>query len=433
MDEILAIVLRSLMRRDSWAAFRDIVTEDVFTNTNARVLYTHILRLHDMYRSGDVEVAVLAADIAATYRDGDRRDELIHIVEEISDYDALDPKLLRPSIRTFVSRQLALQAGQYIGTYVDTDRFEPTAPAELLERAVAAASAVELDVLDISSAPAPDADFVRPMVQSLGISAELDTKLSGGIGSGELCLYLAPYNRGKTSYLWQSTIAAAQDGCNVLAVSLEISKEKCLRRVDQCLTHFTSDEWLQNPNTVLKERAKVAGNLWIADLSHRSPTVHDIRSMVLRMRSQGMPVDYLMLDYLALMAPGTKTRHTQERFGMGAVAKEMRQLANELDLRVLSAWQINRAGSEVHTIKGSHIAECFEVLMHTDIAIGLNQSPEELANKIMRLSDIKQRESTERGMVYVHSDLDRMYIHDSEEQHETIADTMVTGCGPGLR
>jgi replicative DNA helicase len=148
-------------------------------------------------------------------------------------------------------------------------------------------------------------------------------------------------------------------------------------------------------------------------------TAQDVGAMVRKLRGQGINITMVVVDYLALMSPNKPTGR-ELRSNYSAVGKEMRAVARHLDLPVLSAWQVNRQGSgKSNTLLSKEdVSESWDIIMIADTIIGLNQNPEELRRRTMRLNVLKQRESTARDVVEIYCDLDRLVVRDlSSEDH----------------
>lgn len=412
MDRLQAAVVAALLSKDGWASFGSSLTEDVFNDTDTRSLYMMIARLHRQ-TAGDLTYAALEMDIIATYGGRGRGPELLEKVQALAALPQEDEDVVRQSVARFASRELSLQAAKYIASRADGDAFDVNHAQALLDRAVDLASGVDTSVTDFNDTDLPGDDDYRSGLVSLGLSPELDDCLAGGVASGELLTLLAPPARGKTSYLWALLAHAVRAGRNGLGITLEISKVKCVRRVDQWLTGFTPDELIMNRAAVAASRKLLAGRLWIKDWAYKGITADDIRALVNRMRQQGQQVDVLMVDYLEHMTPIVKRR--EERLAFGQACKELRMLAQDLGVAVITAWQVNRAGSDAHIITQKDVSESWEVIKHSDIILGLNQNDDQLRNKILRINIIKQREGTVRKEFYLHSDLDRMVIHKLEQ------------------
>lgn len=419
MDQLQCTVLRSLMTKDSWDAFSDLINEETFTNSSACALYKHLAELHQAI-PGDLHPINLVLDIEASYSAGNsRRQELTELAKLVGESPLVPVEGVTRFVRKFIQREAAYRTAMYISTRADTDGFSIDHAAGLLQSAVEIGPSLDARVIAFSDASLPGEHDERVSVCSLGLSSELDCVLAGGVGAGELLVFLAPPARGKTSYLWKVATSAAQQGMNVLGVTLEISARKCVRRIDQALTHLTRDELIERSSAVRAARRQLPGEIWIKDWSYTGVTVDDIRAQIMRMRQRGQEVNMLMVDYLELVRPKVHNRNS-ERHNYARVTEDMRALAVELNLPVITAWQVNRKGSDQYMVSEQDISESWDTVKIADIILGLNQSREECADKIMRINVIKQRESTSRPQVYVYSDLDRMKIHGAgrEEHHE---------------
>lgn len=414
MNSLLLTMLRGVLRKEVYEANRNALTADVLTNADVQTLVKYIGELHQ-HTDGDLTTDDLRLALDAKYRRPDgRKEELVNLTNQIDGVPDLPFAQIQPHISDFLGRELANQAMVYIGSREDSDRWDLRVPYEMLERALSLASGVDLGVEDMSEADEPDAEQERKGVATVGLGPRMDAHLGGGVGNGEMQIWLAPPAVGKTSLLINEGVQQAIDGEDVLHISLEISGAKCRQRVDQKLTGLTRDERLARPEAVMAARKQLKGKYYIKDWSGHNVTVADIRSLVNNMRAQGQPVTCVAVDYLELMAP-TNPNRNGERFNHSQTSKELRRLGNELGVKIITAWQVNRAGADKHVVGAIDVSECWDIVKHADIILGLNQSPEELANHILRVNIIKQRESTVRPTEYYYSNLDRMIIKESKE------------------
>lgn len=408
MDELLYTILVSLLNKATWRNYADVLTEDVFNNSTTKAIYNHIHTLQNI-AVDDLTIDDLRMEVQAAHaKSPERRDELLDVVDTMEAVGLPEQELLEHYVRRFVEREIAYKAAWYISNKADSDEFDVNHAADLLARAVDTGSVIDSKVTSIMDAALGAGDD-RVSVCSLGLSDKLDGILRGGVGAGELLVLLAGPARGKTSYLWKVATSAAQQGMNVLGITLEISESKCVRRIDQCLTGLTSDELVTARSAVRSARANIPGNLWIKDWSYRGVTTDDIGALVKRMGKNGDHVDMLMVDYLELVRPTTYNRNA-ERHNYARVVQDMRALAVELQIPVVTAWQVNRAGSDAWLVTEKDISECWDVIKIADIILGLNQTPQDKAENLMRINVIKQREGTARPQIALYSDLDRMII-----------------------
>jgi replicative DNA helicase len=280
-------------------------------------------------------------------------------------------------------------------------------------------------VVDLDDTGLPGTTDDRPGLCPLGLSAELDASLGGGVASGELAVLLAPPARGKTSYLVAIGAKAAQAGRHVLHVTLEISTRRVGRRYDSTLTGLKSSDLIQAVSAVAAARKQVktnGGSIHIKDWSYMDVTPNDIRGLTKGMRAAGKSVDLIIVDYLELLTPNSGDNYSrrEQRHVYGQLGKQMRAMAVGLDVPVITAWQVNREGSDMHNVELRHISESWDIIKHADQIISMNQTDAERDEHIMRLRVLKQRDSTDRSVFYLHSDLDRMVIRGDKDRSDPI-------------
>ena len=405
-------MLKSMLAKENWDVLRGIATASMFDSSTARQLLGIMTRMHDE-SAADLTENMIEIDIEASYSINlGLRDELLSAVSVLRQTYIEDAHTLKRTLKRFIARSKSFEAGTYISTHVDDDDFNPVVAYNLLDEAVNASVILDADVLDYQHAQAPDAP-TRSGVIGFGFSEKMDQYLDGGTANGELALYVAPAGVGKTSFLWGSMAAAARAGKQCLGITLEINSNKCVQRVDQWLTGMDKTGLVSHPVAAIRERERLAGKIWVKDWTAQQPTVDDIRALVLQMRQRGQAVDYLMIDYLELVRP-EYMNHKNPRFNYSMVAKAVRAMAKELNIPVVSAWQTNRGGASKYVLSKEDIGEDWGIIKIADIAMGLNQTAEELKDKIMRVNILKQRESTNRNLAMLRCDLDRMIMRDVE-------------------
>lgn len=91
--------------------------------------------------------------------------------------------------------------------------------------------------------------------------------------------------------------------------------------------------------------------------------------------------DVVLVDYADLMAIDTKNL----RIDTGRLCKELRGLAVEYNLAMVTASQANRVGDGVKLLTRNHLAEDYSKVAIADNLITLNQTPEEYQMNLMRM------------------------------------------------
>lgn len=422
MDELQAQVLKGLLSKQGWASFGDLMQGEILNNHEVRLLYTRIEALHAQTEE-NLSPAALALDIESSWPEGDERDLLLQMVEYIDEGEEVPLEALQAMVRKFVSRELLTKASKYIATNLGSQSLDADVALAYCQRAVEISETTAGGVVDLATAGLPGETNLRPALVGLGLSNQLDASLGGGIAAGELGVLLAPPARGKTSLLCMVGARAAQAGRGVLHITLEISARRVVRRYDQALTGLKSSEMVNAPKTVAaarKQMVKAGGQVHVVDWSYKNVTPNDVRGMVKRLRSEGKKVDMVVIDYLELMTPNPTTDRARRdmRHSYGSMGKDLRAVAVGLELPIVTAWQVNREGSDCHNVELRHVSESWEIIKHADMIVALQQSDGERENRVMRLRILKQRESTERTQVYLHSDLDRMVIREGSPHDE---------------
>lgn len=443
MDKLQAVVLRSLLTKQGWAEYGEVVTPDVITNANIQAVHTHIRTLHEKGED-DITTEALRLVIQASHPYGsDRSEELCNVVSAMEEAQEVPHDVIEDAVKKFVRRELLSQAAQQIASHLGDDNLDVVSVQTLVSRAVDLGESVNGTVVDALDAPLPGETDTRPGITPLGLGDKLDTVLGGGVAQGELLCIVAPPARGKTSYLVAIGARAAQAGCNVLHVTLEISEARVRQRLDQAWTGMKVQDMIANPNTVVAARKAVraaGGTVWVKDWSYQDggTTPSDIKALVRQMRSQGHRIDMVVIDYLELMSPNRTGNFSRKemRHIFGQQIKEIRAVAVGLGVPVCTAWQINRAGMSLDTVTMEHVSECYDINKHADIILGLNQSTGEAENNQMRIGVLKQRNGTARPQIHVKSDLDRCQIRafrEVENDEEPVDAAAEDAAVPGVQ
>ena len=427
MVDIQLLTFKALLTREGWSKYSRLITEDVITTTIGRSMYASLSAIHELH-DADIDLEKLGAYFDGTYS-GKIAKELAAYCDRLKGVE-LDG-LAEMAIHNYYVRERANGAAKYILENSGRDGFDAGVPMGYLE----AAMEFDIDplgnVLNLSESGVPGETDDRPNLTSLGLSPSLDTLLGGGVASGELLIILAPPSRGKTSYLCQIGADNAKRGKHVLHITLEIPKMRVCRRYDSCLCHMSGREMMVKPDFVIEQRKQAGDRVNIVDWSDREDaSPRDIKETVKLLRKCGQRVDMVIVDYLALMMPNRakRTSRQEQRHVLGQLGKDLRATGVALNVPMVTAWQVNREGSDIDTIDSKHISECFDMIMHSDIILALNQNNVERQGNRLRIGILKQRDGTVRESVDMYSDLDRCKI-----ERWVDCDVVVNRGGPGVR
>lgn len=204
---------------------------------------------------------------------------------------------------------------------------------------------------------------------------QLDSAIYGGFNRKELEIVAGASGTGKSLVLQNLACNWTLAGLNGIYVTLELSEDLCAMRIDSMLTHISSRDLFKELDQVelkVKMLAKRAGHLKIKYMQAQS-TVNDIRAYVKELQiREGIILDYICVDYLDLMTPVSVKINPSDTFTKDKyVSEELRNLANELNVVLMSASQLNRSSVEEVEFDHSHIAGGISKIYTADNVMGI--------------------------------------------------------------
>jgi replicative DNA helicase len=179
---------------------------------------------------------------------------------------------------------------------------------------------------------------------------------------------------------------AALQGFNVALFTLEVSTEVYTDRLDALNTDTEIKELPARVKDVaakLKSK-KPSGEVIIFEYPTKRLTVSMIENQVRKLEmEQGITIDMVVADYADIMKPDK--HYTDKLQEQASIYEDLRALATILDVPVLTASQVNRAGSDKPTIKGKDTAGTWEKIMVGDAIISLSASDADLQKGEMKV------------------------------------------------
>lgn len=181
---------------------------------------------------------------------------------------------------------------------------------------------------------------------------KFDDITKGGIARKTLTVILAGTGVGKTLMMCNFAATHLMDGKNVLYITLEMAEEKIAERIDANLLNVRVDELTTLTEEayrakVARVREKTLGKLIIKEYPTASAHAGHFRALLkeLKIKKNFVP-DVVFVDYLAICAS------SRIKPGAGAnsytlvksIAEELRGLAGEYNVPVITAAQVTRSG-----------------------------------------------------------------------------------------
>ena len=230
----------------------------------------------------------------------------------------------------------------------------------------------------------------------------MDKVLYGGFSRGELNIFAGGSGSGKSLVMMNIALSWLQQGLSGVYVSLELSEELCALRTDAMLSGMSTKDIRKDIDTTelkVKLVSKKAGQYRIKALPAQS-NINDIRSYLKEVQIQtGIKVDFVMVDYLDLLMPVSVKVNPNDQFIKDKyVAEELRNLAQELGILLVTASQLNRSAVEEIEFDHSHIAGGISKINTADNVFGIFTSRAMKERGRYQIQCMKSRSSTGVGM-----------------------------------
>ena len=251
----------------------------------------------------------------------------------------------------------------------------------------------------------------------------------GGLAEKSLNIVLAGTGVGKSLFMCHCAAANLTMGKNVLYITMEMAEERIAERIDANLMNVELDRLIGMPKeTYLRKveslREKTKGKLIIKEYPTASANVNHFSHLLneLKLKRQFIPdiiyIDYLNICSSARMKMGSSINSYTY---IKAIAEELRGLAVEHKLPIVSATQTTRSGFTNSDVGLEDTSESFGLPATADLMFALI-STEELAdlNQIM-VKQLKNRYSdpTTNKRFVIGVDRAKMKLYDAEESAQT--------------
>lgn len=228
-------------------------------------------------------------------------------------------------------------------------------------------------------------DFYHRHEERIPFDLEFFNKITkGGLPAKTLNIALAGTGVGKSLFMCHVAAGCMTQGKNVLYITMEMSEERIAERIDANLLNVTMDE-LTNLSKELydkriqKLREKTVGKLIIKEYPTASASATHFRTLLneLNLKKSFVP-DIIFIDYLniccssRIKAGANINSYTYVK----AIAEELRGLAVEFGVPVVSATQTTRSGFSSSDPGLEDTSESFGLPATADLMFALISSEE---------------------------------------------------------
>ena len=270
-------------------------------------------------------------------------------------------------------------------------------------------------------------EFYNREEEKLPFDLEYFNKVTkGGLPNKTLNICLAGTGVGKSLFMCHMASANLMMNKNVLYITLEMSEEKIAERIDANVLNIPIQDLADVTKTqfgkkVDKLKGKTTGKLIIKEYSAASAHVGHFRHLLqeLDIKKDFKP-DMIYVDYLNICAshrvkPGAGANsYTLVK----SIAEELRGLAVEFDVPIMSATQTTRSGYGSTDVELTDTSESFGLPATADFMFALISSEEleELDQMVVKQLKNRYNDPTVFKRFVIGVDRSRMKLYDCEQE-----------------
>lgn len=215
--------------------------------------------------------------------------------------------------------------------------------------------------------------------------------MDGGLGSGELGVFVAPAGIGKSMALVSIAAAAVQRGLNVVYYTLELAEGYVGSRFDSYYTNIPSQDLKFHIDDVKAAVGKLKGNLIIKYYPTKTATVNTLTSHLEKCIMQGFKPDIVLVDYADLLRETNVSATKRHDQALGSIYEDLRGLSGTYGFPIWTASQANRSALEDDVIGAEKIAESYSKVMIADFVVSLSRKTADKISGTGRWHIIKNR------------------------------------------
>ena len=273
-------------------------------------------------------------------------------------------------------------------------------------------------------------DFYHTKETRVPFDLEMMNKITkGGIPNKTLNIVMAGTGVGKSLFMCHCAAANMVEGKNVLYVTMEMAEERIAERIDANLLDVTLEDLAVLPKESFRKKmdrlqAKTVGKLIVKEYPTATANANHLRHLIQELKTKkNFKPDVVYIDYLNICSS------SRMKGGMNAgsytivksIAEELRGLAVECNVPIVSATQTNRSGYSSSDIGLEDTSESFGLPATADFMLALSQTEELEALDQFMVKQLKNRYADpgylRRFVIGV--DKSKMRLYDVEQTAQT--------------
>ncbi len=278
--------------------------------------------------------------------------------------------------------------------------------------------------------------FYHRVEKKIPFDLEFFNKITqGGLSTKTLNVALAGTGVGKSLFMCHQASSCLSQGHDVLYITLEMSEERIAERIDANLLNIGLNDLVSLPKTMYEKKIDelkktIKGRLIIKEYPTAAAGSNHFRTLLneLNLKRNFTP-DIIFIDYLNICSSSRirTGQYVNSYSYIKAIAEELRGLAVEYDVPIMSATQTNRQGFQNTDVGLEDTSESFGLPATADFmfAIISNENLDEAGQILIKQLKNRYSDLTTNKKFLVGIDRAKMKLIDLGDQSQ--ADIVDTG------
>lgn len=282
------------------------------------------------------------------------------------------------------------------------------------------------DIVDLVD----DLDFALDMTPRIPIPTGidgLDEILEGGIGRGELGMILAPTGVGKSTILSKFANTAVNTGHNVVQIFFEDTVQQIKQKHFTVYSGLSAKEQLlseENKDYTIQKAKEISlgenfGSIKFIKMQNGNTTVADIKRKLLKLQSQGLRIDMVVLDYVDCLIAERGRGFDEEWKGEGGIIRQLDSLTSDMNFALWTASQGNRNSISADIVNIDDMGGSIKKAQTAHIILSIAKTLEQKENKRANMTLVKSRIGRD-GVTFNNCLFDNEYMKFDVTEQDTL-------------
>jgi replicative DNA helicase len=427
MDKVEFLILRNLLYNETYLRkVIPFIKSEYFEDFNQKIVFEEILKFIQQYNElATKEVLCIEVEKRQDINDTSFK-EITHLIECLDDVPAEFNWLVDTTEKWCRDRAiyLALMESIHIADNKDEKKNRDSIPS-ILSDALAVSFDTHIGHDYLLDYEARYESYHRKE-EKIEFDLEYFNKITkGGLPNKTLNIALAGTGVGKSLFMCHVAASVLLQGRNVLYITLEMAEERIAERIDANLLNIPIQQLNELPKSMFENKVtnlakKTQGTLIIKEYPTASAHSGHFKSLLneLSLKKSFKP-DIIFIDYLNICSSSRYRGNSNinSYTFIKAIAEELRGLACEFNVPIVSATQTTRSGYGSSDVELTDTSESFGLPATADLMFALisTEELEGLGQILVKQLKNRYNDPTIHKRFVIGIDRAKMRLYDCEQ------------------